>query len=229
MFYSTVMPILGVGRKSREPTFVFLMEELGLPGEDIIRNSAYLGQMALAVNIDEDLRRQISGAGKADYKSAREYLKNQYYSLTKFALEGERNRSGERKIEDLENSLVALKNQLRQAHGIAENFSSNAAEVDQLNKEKEDIDIHAAQLQEEIKNLDKYLKLCERKGDISQRAILEQRQLDQIKDLRDEIKKISVELASDQFSLIESMINENRKLLRQYLNSRHGGNTRRNW
>ena len=92
-----------------------LREEIGFPPESVLCNTAYVGQLEVGITLDDDLRRQISGAGQADYKKARQIMRDQYYDLSLEPLPGDKRRRTEKKIKKLNQEIYEFEQQLELA------------------------------------------------------------------------------------------------------------------
>jgi uncharacterized protein YhaN len=104
------------GRSSELPAYrELLRERLCIPPMNVFMNTAHVGQLSVEIQLDDDLRRQISGAGQADYKNAREIMRDQYYELSRNPLPGEYPRRDDRKIEKLKTEIEQLEADLVQA------------------------------------------------------------------------------------------------------------------
>lgn len=89
-----------------------LYEDIGFPPATIFFNSIYIEQLNLQLELSDELRRQISGAGNSDYLKALEELKVQYYALTRRGLPDEMNKKNERRYEEVVRRIEELKAEL---------------------------------------------------------------------------------------------------------------------
>ncbi len=196
-----------------------LTHELGLPSRSIFQSSGYVEQLQLELEIDDELRRQISGAGQADYKKAEEILREQYYSLTRVALPGERARQSDRRIEELESEIEVLNSDLNDAREYTERMADLTDEREKLQAEQRLNMAQASELDNEVEALKEYLALLKRGDEVYKRDQAEKKHRSQIEKLQKEIKLIDKELGNQRFLVFRVQKRETTDKLRQYLHS----------
>ena len=182
-----------------------LTEEFGLPSESVFRNSAYVGQLQLEIELDEELRRQISGAGQADYKKAREILRAHYYELTLMALPGDRARRKKQKVEKLEAELNELRAQLDAAREATDQISEMTERKEKLSTEYQENVDRKKRTQEELDALEKHLRLIETRRRLMETQTALQTHEQQVNKSRAEVTVIQDDLKAKRFTLFQNL------------------------
>jgi len=89
----------GTGKSARE--FRSLLEDLEIPSREILEKLAYVTKMEMDHGVTGEVRRIVTGGGKADYQSIIEELKDEYFKLTRIDPWKSRDKQRSRLIEDL--------------------------------------------------------------------------------------------------------------------------------
>ena len=113
------------------------IEEKKLKPEDKKEELAEVPPYEDDVEIDEELRRQISGAGQGDYKRASTYLRDRYYTLTSSPLPGDRKRAKDRTIEIMQCEIEDLEADLEGSIVKREDASISLEEHSEIDEEVE--------------------------------------------------------------------------------------------
>ena len=96
------------GRTEQPRAYRKLLDDLGFPPETIFRSAIYIAQLDLQVEINDELRQHLSGAGQADYLRALSDLEKQYYFLTKENLPGDNPKRADKVLEEKNTALQTL-------------------------------------------------------------------------------------------------------------------------
>jgi uncharacterized protein YhaN len=207
------------GRTEQPRAFRKLLDDLGFPPETVFRSAVYIGQLDLEIEINDELRQQLSGAGKADYLKALEELRKDYYSLTRQGLPGDNPKRVDKKLEEARAKKLALVDE----YELARSHSSDSAKV-----EKElDASIHHSQELEnriiefnfEKKALDEYLACLKERDALNQRIKLENQQKERIERLQKSINEDEHQLSGERFSALNSLPEAYLQALESYVQS----------
>lgn len=196
-----------------------LGDVLRLPGESVLRNSAYVGQLAVQIELDEELRRQISGAGQADYKRAGESLRSTYYALTSAPLPDEQARRKERRVEELRATIAGLRSQLAMASQAGQEMAALAAQMAELGAEQHEKQDRLAKIQAELDALKQYLDLQKMRERIGQQEQAQRMQQEQSRRLANKIADLENELAGERFASLRALSESELEQLQQYISS----------
>ena len=207
------------GRTEQPKTYRKLLDDLGFPPETVFRSAIYIGQLDLEIEINNELRQQLSGAGKADYLKALEELRKEYYSLTRQALIGDSPKRIDKKREE----SLAKKLTLVEEYERARAHSSNLAEVERGLEEstryKDEFENHLAEVYSEKKALDDYLSWLKERDALNQRIKLENQQKEQVERMQNSIRDVEHQLSSDRYSALNSLPEPYLQALELYVQS----------
>ncbi len=196
-----------------------LSDRLGLPSASVIKNSAFVGQLDISVDLDEELRKQISGAGQGDYKQAAERLQTQYYQLTAEGLPGDQDRRKDREMEALEAELEALGQELDQAREISRSVNTRqearAGFQEALNGSRTKRD----RARREWQALDDFHTLVEQAESLYQQKRIQQKNQEQVSKLRKQIDSLENELEKERYQILRDLTAEERSQLTKYVQS----------
>ena len=196
-----------------------LREEIGFPSEGVLRNSAFVGQLDIDIQLDDELRRQISGAGQADYKKAREVLREQYYHLTRYPLPGDGARRNDRKVEQLSEEISGLEFEYRRAIEDSAELSRLREVVEESKASLDQVSPEANRKRQDITSLGKYLDFAERYKSLQQQELLQETQQKQVGKLKERVEYLAAEMKAERYIPFRELDAINLGLMKQYLNS----------
>jgi uncharacterized protein YhaN len=212
----------GNPRGRTEPALAYkklLTDEIGLPSESVFNSSARVGQLQLEIAIDEDLRKQLSGAGQADYKRARESLRDQYYELTARPIGRDASKRKERKVENMRSALTSLISALSKA-------CNDRTAMAALLEQKSTLETELSAMQEEHGLMQKRLEAMQAHDLLARRLKIANTQMSQAASndeasakLDEQIASIEQEIAEKRFSVLRGLTELDLENLRRYLNS----------
>ncbi len=196
-----------------------LRQEIGLPSKNVLSNTAYISQIDVGITLDDDLRRQISGAGQADYKKARQLLRRRYFDLSGETLfDNDRHKIGT-KIELLEKEIAGLESELllviegrERFNQLEIEFNSKQAEFQQISDQIIEKNTHVRVIQGYLGDLVEYDNLMQRKKLVASRQNL-------LLKLEERVAIIEEELNSEKFSTFKDLDNKELELLKQCVHS----------
>ncbi len=202
-----------------------LHNEIGFPPRSVLSNTAYIGQLDIGIDLDEDLRRQISSVGQSNYKNARKLLEHQYDELSKEPSLGENQPSTSNKVLMLETEIAELELKLKQ-------YVERRNEIDDFRKE------HAskkAELQDATKQANKkidalqalqnYLDTLAEGLNLKQKAKLADSQQELFRKLEKRVIDIEEELISNNHAPLLNLDKHEFDQLKQYIDSDIEGTT----
>jgi len=207
------------GRTEEPRAYRKLLDELGFPPETVFRSAIYVGQLDVEIEIDDELRQHLSGAGKADYLNALNDLEKQYYSLTRQGLPGDNPKRSDKKLEEMHAKKDQLIEELRNAHLQSaelvkiENSLEDEKRVYQetINKENK--------IDSEKSALDEYINLLIERDSLNQRIKLEEDKKRQREDLVSTINDLERQLIGEKFSIYNSLPENSLQDLEKYVQS----------
>ncbi len=193
--------------------------DLGLPSASVIRNSSFVDQLDLYMEIDEELRKQISGAGQSDYIRASGSLRDSYYLLTSSPLPGDKKRSKNREIEDLKSELEDLNDEYDESRLKTESVSTKMEEHSELNEELRERQKDVDEAQKEQKAIDQYHNLIEKYNTLNEQKELHEKAKENIDQLKKDLETSKKELKKDKFEPLRDLSEDELKSLRKYVQS----------
>jgi DNA repair exonuclease SbcCD ATPase subunit len=193
--------------------------DLGLPSASVIRNSSFVDQLDLYMEIDEELRKQISGAGQSDYMRAAGSLRDSYYLLTSSPLPGDKKRSKNREIEDLKSELEDLNDEYDESRLKAENVSTKLGEQSELDEEVNDYQILVDETSQEQKAIDQYHNIIEKYNTYKDQKELHEKTKENIDQLKQALEANEKALSKDKFAPFQDLSEDELKSLRKYVQS----------
>lgn len=194
-----------------------LRRVLGLPGEELLRASTYLGQLAAEVEIDDELRQQITGAGQADYRSADAELTDQYYGLTRQPLPGDRTRSGEREIERLSAEIEALGARRREAERLVDEMGRGQKELEQHRQQQAAIEAELEPIRDEADALAAYLEHLDERATLDEQAALVQRHTERLERYQAKLEEARDRLEESPLAELAALEEAQRASLQRYV------------
>ena len=207
------------GRTEQPKAYRKLLDDLGFPPETVFRSAVYIGQLELEIEINDELRQQLSGAGKADYLKALEDLRKDYYSLTRQGLSGDGPKRVDKKLEEAR----AKKQTLIDEYEIARSHSSDLAEVEReleaLTYHSDELENRMVEVNTEKKALDDYLGWLKERDALNQRIKLETQQKEQVERLQKSIKEVEHQLSGERYSALDSLPDPYLQALELYVQS----------
>jgi uncharacterized protein YhaN len=212
----------GNPRGRTEPALAYkklLSDEIGLPSEIVFNSSARVGQLQLEIEIDEDLRKQLSGAGQADYKRARENLREQYYELTTRPLQGDAPKRKERRVESTRSALATLATNLAKANSDRSTMADLLKQKSALQTQLETLQEEHRQVQDRLESLRAYDLLAKRLADVNGQETLTSANDKELAKQDAQITAIGQELADERFASLCGLANDDLEQLRRYLQS----------
>jgi len=207
--------------RTEEPALYrkILSDRLGLPSASVIKNSAFVGQLDISVDLDEELRKQISGAGQGDYKQAAERLQKQYYQLTAEGLPGEQARRKDREMETLEAELEALEQELDQAREISRSVNQRQEARVEFQEALDGSRTKRDRARREWQALDDFHNLVEQAESLYQQKRIQQKNQEQVSNLRKQIDSLEKELEKERYRILRDLDAEERSQLTKYVQS----------
>jgi uncharacterized protein YhaN len=196
-----------------------LREEIGFPLEGVFRNSAFVGQLDVDIELDDELRRQISGAGQADYKKARKVMSEQYYALTRDPLPGDGARRTDRRIEQLTQEISNLEFEFQKTNDDSAELSRLRQVVAENKSSLSEMSPKADRKRQDVGALQKYLRFAENDKGLQQQGQIQADHQNQINRLQERIDSLLDELNAPRFNQFKELEANNLALLKQYLNS----------
>jgi energy-coupling factor transporter ATP-binding protein EcfA2 len=196
-----------------------LREEIGFPLEGVFRNSAFVGQLDVDIELDDELRRQISGAGQADYKKARKVMSEQYYALTRDPLPGDGARRTDRRIEQLTQEISNLEFEFQKTNDDSAQLSRLRKVVEKNKSSLSEISPKSDRKRQDVGALQKYLRFAENYKGLQQQGQIQEDHQKQIHKLQERIDSLMDELNAPRFNHFKELDANNLTLLKQYLNS----------
>jgi DNA repair exonuclease SbcCD ATPase subunit len=193
------------GRTDEALAYQLSLQSLGFPPEAVFRSSGYIGQLNVETQIDEELRKQISGAGQGDYLYAIQVLQEHYYSLTRLALPGEANKREARKIELLSSDIYQLNNQLIQSEGILSKLIEAQTNHEEAQATLSSIQEKMKGLESQAKALENYRDLVITRQYLTQQQGLQESHSQQIIRLEDNIREIQMTLRGERISFLADL------------------------
>ena len=144
-----------------------IREILCLPSEELLRASTHVGQLKAEVELDDELRHQISGAGQSDYRRAEAALEAQYYDLTVVPLPGDGRRRQPRLIEELEGRIEELCARKQAAERVVAQLREELEQRDRHRQQYDDLEkqLNATTATERARRITRRLE--ERNGSMS--------------------------------------------------------------
>lgn len=207
------------GRTEEPRAYRKFLDDLGFPPETIFLSAIYVGQLDVEIEIDDELRQHLSGAGKADYLNALNDLVKQYYSLTRQGLPGDNPKRSDKKLEEMlakkDQLIEELRNaQLQGAELVkTENRLEDERRVYQENINKKN------KIESEKSALDEYLNLLIERDSLNQRIKLEEEKKKQREDLVRTISDLERQLIGEKFSIYNSLSESSLQDLEKYVQS----------
>ncbi len=196
-----------------------LRQEIGLPPKNVLSNTAYIGQIDVGVTLDDDLRRQISGAGQADYKKAHQLLQSQYFNLSGLTLvDNDRQKTGtkiellEKEIADLESELMLVIEGREKFNQLETEFKSKQAEFQQISDQTIEKKTDVRVIRGYFGDLVEYDNLLQREKLVASRQKL-------LLKLEERVAIIEEELISEKFSTFKDLDKNELELLKQCVHS----------
>ena len=207
--------------RTEEPALYreILSDRLGLPSPGVIKSSAFVGQMDISVDLDEELRKQISGAGQGDYKQAADHLRDQYYQLTAEGLPDEQARRKDREMEALEAELKALRSELDRAVDISRSVIQRQEAQTEVQEALDEKAARRDRARREWQALDDFHTLVEQAESLYGQKQIQDKNRKQISDLRNQLDTVREALAEDKFQILSELSPEERNQLRKYVQS----------
>lgn len=196
-----------------------LSETLGFPSYDTWQSSSYIGQLAVEIKLDRELRKLISGAGQADYKSTLDSIRNQYYDLTRVPLRGDNKRAGDKSIERLENEIEELSTQFLEAKRAQSEIAAQHADRETHDSEFKAIADEIKDLSAHIQGLTDFLQQSKRYRELQSQEELQTGMERRLSLLAGEIDAHKEQLAAERFSGLNALTPEGLSALKRYVNS----------
>lgn len=196
-----------------------LANRLGLPSASTMKNSSFVGQMDISVDLGEELRKQISGAGQGDYKQAADSLRDQYYQLTREGLPEDRARRKDREIQKIEEEMKELKEELIQAKDKSRDVIQKQDEQAVIQEELFEVEAERDRAQKQYESLDEYHSLVEKQESVYQQKQIQEKSREQVSNLRNEIGSIQQDLEDEKFHVLRDLSPDERKQLKKYVQS----------
>lgn len=199
----------------------FLFEDIGIPPENILERSAYVGQLQLDVDLDEDLRQQLSGAGQGDYQLALKELKEKYYQITKESMPGtsDRNRRNNKRIETLNEAIQTHQGLLSEAEELYQENMQNINKLEEQQGRLQDLEEQHSSIADEISWLSDYLDQHKLSEAIRSQEDLQQKHLNQINKAKSKKERLKKELESERYQDFAALDEINRDQLLKYVQS----------
>ena len=182
------------GRTEQPKAYRKLLEDIGFPPETVFKSAIYVGQLNLEVDIDNDLRQQISGAGKADYLKALNNLEKQYYSLTRQNLPGDNPKRADKKLEEALSRRKFLEQELQEAQISSTVTAETKLRMEEANKEYEQLQKRKNNIEAKKNELDDYLDLQKERTSLTQLISLEREKRENTSKLKDYINELKSEI-----------------------------------
>jgi len=196
-----------------------LRDEIGFPSKSVLCNTAFVGQLDVGIDLDDDLRRQISGAGQADYKKARQIMRDQYYDLSREALPGDNRRRVDKRTEKLTQEIDTLEMELNQAIEGGESINRLRMENESKKGEFLKVSENLTNKNRDVEALEQHLGYVERFNSYKHQESLEESRQNQLSQLKDRIARIEKELASESYTSFADLENDDLEQIRKYINS----------
>ncbi len=207
------------GRTEQPKAYRKLLDQLGFPAETVFRSALYVGQQELEVQIDDELRQQISGAGSADYLKARSGLQARYYELTREALSGDNPKRADRKLEEARAKLQTLANEYDQACSQSTQLTTVESDLGESTRAYEDLLAKKKELETEngllTRFLDQLAQLESLKGSIK----LEEQHRERTERTQKTVEDIEQQLSSERFSSFQKLSGADLQRLESYVQS----------
>jgi len=207
--------------RSEEPRLYrnLIKSELGLPPANVIMNSSIVNQIDISVEVNEELRRQISGAGQGDYKKAIKQLKNNYYHITRLPLPEERARQKDRKIQLLESEINQFLHQYQEAKKLTEELSIKNAEFNESFNKLVQTKKILLNKRNETDALDEYHNLLDKYEYLHEQKQLQEKTEAKISKLEEIIKLHQIELNKKKYEVYQNFTQDELDSLSKYIQS----------
>ena len=207
------------GRTEQPKAYRKLLEDLGFPPETVFRSAVYIGQLELEIEINDELRQQLSGAGKADYLKALDDLRKNYYSLTREGLSGDSPKRVDKKLEEALTKKQTLIGEYEAAYSHSSDLAEIEKELEESTRHSEELGNRLADVNTETKALDDYLNWLKERDALNQRMKLETQQKEQVGRLQKPIKEFENQLSGERYSILNSLPELYLQALENYVQS----------
>jgi DNA repair exonuclease SbcCD ATPase subunit len=207
------------GRTEQPKAYRKLLDDLGFPPETVFRSAVYIGQLELEIDINDELRQQLSGAGKADYLKALEELRKDYYSLTRQGLSGDNPKRIDKKLEGAHTKKQALVEEYELARSHSSDSIEVEKELDASTHCSQEVENRIVEVNIERKALDDYLAWLKERDALNQRIKLENQQKEQEERLQKSIKEDERQLSGERNSALNSLPDPYLRALEIYVQS----------
>lgn len=207
------------GRTEQPKAYRKLLDDLGFPPETVFRSAVYIGQLELEIEINDELRQQLSGAGKADYLKALEELRKDYYSLTRQGLSGDSPKRVDKKREEARVRKETLIDEYERARSHSSELAEVERELEESTLHSDELENRMVEVNTEKKALDDYLAWLKERDALNQRIRLENQQKEQVERLQKSIKEVEHQQSGERYSAFLSLSEPDLQALEFYVQS----------
>ena len=207
------------GRTDEAKHYRDLLAGLGLPPEAVFRSSGYIGQMDIQVQLDDELRKQISGAGQGDYLRAREQLQTKYYEVTRAGLPGEQSKRTDKRFEQLNAEIEGLSRELEEAQAAQLTLVKARQDRDQAVSKLRKLDQDLSRITSQVKALEKYLILVRERESLLHQGTLQRDRDEGIQKLETEIRDTRQLLDGERIKPLTVLSDDALAKLERYIHS----------
>jgi uncharacterized protein YhaN len=206
------------GRTEQPRAYRKALDDLGFPPETIFRSAIYIAQLELDVVIDDELRKHLSGAGKADYLKVLNDLEKQYYSLTRQNLPGDNPKRTDKPLEEKIAQLQELAAQLQESRNLTIELVDTQDEFEKINQRSQYLTNRKAEIESEKKELDEFLHQLEARSSLDQRIKLVEEKNAQRESIEKTIDGLAEQL-NGKFSIYKNLSDNSLRELETYVQS----------
>lgn len=196
-----------------------IREILCLPSEELLRASTHVGQLKAEVELDDELRQQISGAGQSDYRRAEAALEAQYYDLTVVPLPGDGRRRQPRLIEELEGRIEELCARKQAAERVVAQLREEQEQRDRHRQQYDDLEKQLNATTATERALTDYLERLEERERLDVEADRAQQYAERLNRYRRMVEDAEQQLTASELATLGSLRPEQRRSLERYVTS----------
>jgi DNA repair exonuclease SbcCD ATPase subunit len=207
------------GRTEQPRAYRKLIDNLGFPPETVFRSAVYIGQLELEIEINDELRQQLSGAGKADYLKALEELRKDYYSLTRQGLSGDSPKRVDKKCEEARAKKQTLIDEYERACSHSSELAEVERELEESTRHSDELKNRMVEVNTEKKVLDDYLAWLKERDSLNQQIKLKNQQKEQVERLQKDIQEIEHQLSGERYSALNFLPEPDLQALEYYVQS----------
>jgi uncharacterized protein YhaN len=206
------------GRTEQPRAYRKLLDDLGFPPETIFRSAIYIAQQDLEMEIDDELRQHLSGAGQADYLKALSDLEKQHYSLTRQNLPGDSPKRTDKLLEEKIAHMQKLEARLEESKIITVELADSQNKSVVAKERYQQLAIRKTEIESEKKALGEYLQYIEVRSSLDQRIKLVVEKNGQGEFLENSIDDLNSQLTG-KFAVYHRLSAESLRELESYVQS----------